>query len=149
VSAEDDIKQAFIQKFNYSDGKITLKRPRRLFLDTDLARFDEIFGYAVKELKFSHLASITGLDEGDVLSFIYHLCQESGIMLNLKLSVPKNNPVIKTVTGYFLSADIYERELADLFGAIVEGLKPDNRYPLPDDWPKGQYPLRKDWKKDV
>ena len=70
-------------------------------------------------------------------------------MLSVKTSVPKNRPVIKTVTSYFLSADVYERELIDLLGAKVEGLPAGNRYPLTDDWPVGQYPLRKDWTVDL
>ncbi|MDD5432403.1 MAG: NADH-quinone oxidoreductase subunit C, partial [Candidatus Omnitrophica bacterium] len=52
----------------------------------------------------------------------------------------------KSVISYFPGAEIYEREVVDLFGAKVEGLPPGNRYPLTDDWPTDQFPLRKDWK---
>ena len=93
------------------------------------------------------LCGITGLDEGITLGFIYHIAREDGIMLNIKVSVDKNNPAIKTITGYFPGADIYERELMDLLGAKVDGLPAGNRYPLSDDWPVDEYPLRKDWKK--
>jgi Ni,Fe-hydrogenase III component G len=89
---------------------------------------------------------MTGLDEQDKLSVIYHIAQDRNIMINIKTSVPKDNPRLRTVTSYFPSADAYERELVDLLGVQVEGLPPGNRYPLPDDWPKGQFPLRKDWK---
>ena len=34
----------------------------------------------------------------------------------------------------------------DLLGIKVNGLAEGQRYPLPEDWPKGDYPLRKDWK---
>jgi Ni,Fe-hydrogenase III component G len=71
------------------------------------------------------------------------------ILINLKTSAPKENPQIKSITQYFPSAEIYERELVDLFGAKVEGLAPGNRYPLTDDWPPGEYPLRKDWKAKI
>ncbi len=57
--------------------------------------------------------------------------------------------MLKTITDYFSSAEIYERELVDLLGVRVEGLKEGKRYPLPDDWPAGQYPLRKDWKVEM
>ena len=49
----------------------------------------------------------------------------------------------------FPGAELYERELVDMFGISVEGLPAGNRYPLPDDWPQGQHPLRKDWKKEM
>ena len=57
--------------------------------------------------------------------------------------------MFKTVISYFPDAEIYEREVVDLFGVTIEGLPPGNSYPLPDDWPKGQYPLRKDWKPEL
>jgi len=107
------------------------------------------FSYAVKEQGFSFLCTITGLDEGEYLSFIYHLAGKDGVVLNIKTKALKDKESIKTVTGYFPSAAIYERELIDLLGAKVEGLPEGIRYPLPDDWPAGQYPLRKDWDASV
>ncbi|MFH0791392.1 MAG: NADH-quinone oxidoreductase subunit C [Candidatus Omnitrophota bacterium] len=147
MTTEENIAQKLNNRFNFLENKIKIQRARRLYLTIDIADFNKIFEYAIKELKFSHLISITGLDEQEKLSFVYHLSQDSGIVLNLKVSVDKNNPVINTVTKYFPGADIYERELIDLFGAKVEGLPPANRYPLSDDWPIGEFPLRKDWKK--
>ena len=105
-----------------------------------------MFDYVVKNMKFCVLGAITGLDEGATLGLIYHLGRENGIVLNLSTSVPKEKPVLKTVTSYFPAADVYEREVIDLLGFQIEGLPEGNRYPLTDDWPAGQYPLRKDWK---
>ena len=143
---EEDIKQKLISKFTYLEGNARVTRPRRVFLEADTKNFLAIFEYLVKELNFTHLCTITGLDEQDKLSFIYHLAGESGVLVNLKTSVSKDNPVLKSVIPYFAGAEIYERELIDLLGAKIEGLPPGNRYPLTDDWPTGQYPLRKDWK---
>jgi Ni,Fe-hydrogenase III component G len=145
MSEENNIKQQLIEKFGFLSDKITVQRPRRIFADIPLANFPEIFDYAVKQLNFSILTTITGLDEGTTLGFIYHLARENGIVLNLYTNAPKDKPVIKTVTAYFPSADAYERELVDLFGAQVTGLPEGDRYPLPDDWPANQFPLRKDW----
>jgi len=146
VPYEEDIKQKLISKFTYLEGNARVTRPRRVFLEADTKNFLAIFEYLVKELNFTHLCTITGLDEQDKLSFIYHLAGESGVLVNLKTSVSKDNPVLKSVIPYFAGAEIYERELIDLLGAKIEGLPPGNRYPLTDDWPTGQYPLRKDWK---
>lgn len=146
MSVEEGIKQELVKNFSFLENKIQIQRQKRLLLEVELASFEKVFEYAIKELKFSHLITITGLDEQDKLGFIYHIAQDGGIMMNIKTSVPKNNPVIKTISRRFPTADIYERELVDLFGAKVEGLAEGNRYPLVDDWPKGQYPLRKDWK---
>ncbi len=142
---EEDIKKELISKFDYLGDKIRVQRIRRLFADVPANSFAEVFGYAVEKMGFVILATITGLDEGPTLGFIYHLAKENGTILNLHTSVPKETPVIQTITSYFPAADAYERELVDLLGAQVEGLPAGNRYPLPDNWPAGQYPLRKDW----
>jgi len=146
MTVEEDIKQALVKKFNYLEPSIRIPRPRRIFLEVNRENFQVVFEYIAKELKFSHLCTITGLDENENLSFIYHLVQDPGVLINLKVSVPKDDPVIKSVISIFPGAEIYERELIDLFGAKVEGLPEGNRYPLTDDWPKGEFPLRKDWR---
>ena len=145
MALEENIKQELEKNFSYLENKIRVQRVRRLSLDVDYADFSQVFEYVVNKLKFSHLITITGLDEQDRLGFIYHLAQDSGIVLNLKTTVSKDSP-IKTVTGFFSGAEIYERELVDLFGAKVEVLPKGDRYPLTDDWPHDEFPLRKDWK---
>ncbi len=142
---EEKIRQQLIERFGLPAEKVNVQRERRIWADIPAANFMEIFDYAVDKLGFVILGTITGLDEGSTLGAIYHLARESGIMLNLHISVPKEKPVIKTISARFPAADAYERELVDLLGMQVEGLPAGNRYPLPDDWPAGQYPLRKDW----
>jgi membrane-bound hydrogenase subunit beta len=146
--AIEDIKQALISRFNLPESAIQRPRLKRIFLDLDQEKFPEVLEFAVKDLKFAILLTITGLDEQERFGVIYHLAQESGAILNIKTSIPRDNPILKTITPVFVNADIYERELMDLFGIKVEGLPPGNRYPLPDNWPENQYPLRKDWKKE-
>jgi len=149
MSEEEKIKQLLADRFNFLADKIMIRRARRLFLEVSMDKFSEVFDHAIKALNFSMLPAITGLDEGDKFGLIYHLAAESGIMLNIKTSIPKDDPILQTVTGYFPSAEMYEREMADLLGMNVKGLPEGNRYPLPDDWPADQYPLRKGWKSDV
>jgi Ni,Fe-hydrogenase III component G len=147
AAKEEKIQGDLTAKFSFLADKVRVQRERRIFSDVPAANFRDVLDYAVKNLEFEFLCTITGLDEGENLSFIYHLTRQDGIVLNLKISVPKNNPVIKTITDYFKGAEIYEREVMDLLGAKVEGLPEGKRYPLPDDWPADEYPLRKDWKK--
>jgi len=146
---EESIRQQLVKKFPILENTLRIQRERRMWVDVPAARFMEIFDYVVKEMHFIVFCTITGLDEGVHLSFIYHLALENGIMLNIKISVPKADPVIKTVTGYFPAAALAEREVMDLLGAKVEGLPEGGRYPLPDDWPLNQHPLRKDWKPET
>lgn len=145
MSQEEIIVDQLTKSFSFLSENIRIARPRRIFASVDYAHFGRVFEFAVKHAGLTSLCAITGLDEGETLSAIYHLAHKNGVVLNLKTSIPKSTPVLESVIEYFPSAEVYERELVDLFGFRVEGLPAGSRYPLTDDWPKGEYPLRKDW----
>lgn len=146
MSDEEKIKSDLENKFGFLKDKVTIKRDRRMSAEVNLDMFPEVFDYLVTKIGFSILCTITGLDEGTSFGLIYHLSRDNKIVLNLKTSLQKEKPVIGTITNYFPAADIYEREVMDLFGIEVSGLPPGHRYPLHDNWPADEYPLRKDWK---
>lgn len=146
MSEEEKIKQELEGKFTYLKDLVIITRERRIFVDLPLAKFEEVFAYAVKDLSFGALSAITGMDTTENFSVIYHLNKEGRILLNLKVILNKKDPHVDTVTAYFPGADIFERELTDLLGIGVDGLAKGHRYPLPDNWPKDEYPLRKDYK---
>jgi len=145
-SREIKIKQELLSRFPCLVDRVRVQRDRRILAEVDYGNFKEVFEYAIRDLKFIFLCTITGLDEVEKISLIYHITRQDGIILNIKTGVAKKRPVLKTIIEYFPSAQIYERELVDLLGLQVEGLPEGKRYPLPDDWPLDQYPLRKDWK---
>ena len=106
----------------------------------------DVLAFAVKDLEFDHLLTITGLDTGECFEFIYHISGKDGILLNLKRKAKREDPVVITsVLPIFEGATFYERELEGLLGVTVDGLPEGRQYPLPDNWPRGQYPMRKDW----
>ena len=140
------VQSELMKTFSGVVSNIRVPRMRRIFAQVPYDQFAGVFERIVDGMGFSILCTITVLDGGASIEIIYHLARPSGVVLNLSTSVPKDRPVVKTITGRFPAADLYEREMVDLMGVQVEGLAPGNRYPLPDDWPAGQYPLRKDWK---
>ena len=146
MNEEEKIKQELEDKFTYLKDAVLIKRKGRIFAELSFEKFDEVFDYAVKQMRFLGLSAITGMDKGDAFAVIYHLNKEGKIILNLRVGLNKENPAVKTVTSYFPGADIYEREMMDLLGIEVKGLAAGHRYPLPDNWPKSEHPLRKDWK---
>jgi membrane-bound hydrogenase subunit beta len=146
MSKEEIIISDLVQKFPFLEGKCTLIRPRRITIDVDRSNTVDFMDYAKASHKFDLLCTITGLDVGENLQFIYHIANYDGIMINVKTNAPKTDPAIKTLLNVYNGATFYERELEDLLGAKVEGLPEGRHYPLPENWPKGQYPLRKDWK---
>jgi membrane-bound hydrogenase subunit beta len=145
MSEATEIKEALEARFPALKDAVRIQREKRLWTAADKALFREVFTYAADELGFTILCTITGLDLGAELGFLYHMARESGVMLNIEGRCPKTESW-GTVTDRFPGAADYEREIVDLLGARIDGLPPGARYPLPDDWPEDEHPLLKDWK---
>lgn len=145
MTQEETIAAEIASRFQFLEGQVKVQRPRRLWMETPADRFEGVLEHLAGRAGFTVLCTITGQDDGDAFSITYHLARMEGVVLNLKVRVPKSAPRWKTIMKTFPGSVIYEREIADLLGVEFEGLPPGHRYPLPDDWPAGQYPLRKDW----
>jgi Ni,Fe-hydrogenase III component G len=148
MTEEQAIQAELVGKFPFLDGRIRIARARRMFAEAPAGQVGEVLGHLEERMQFSILCTITGLDLGATLGVIYHLARPSGVVLSLSTALPKEKPVLQSITARFPAAAAYERELADLLGFQVEGLPDGPRYPLPDNWPAGQHPLRKDWTPD-
>jgi Ni,Fe-hydrogenase III component G len=102
---------------------------------------------ALRVQRLGYLAAITGLDPGPEtgrLEILYHFCAGQAV-ITLRVSVPREGGAVATLSEVIPSAGVFERELAEMFGVTVTGLrKPPHLY-LPDDWPEGVYPLLKDF----
>ena len=146
MQTENEIVEKLCGEFGFLQDKIYVQRQKRIFTGF-LAKeeFEQVLHYAHDELGFYRASHVVGTDEGGDLGFIYLLSNEDGIILALKEKAPKSDPVINSMTDIYPSLELHERELVDLFGAVVEGLPEGPSYPLPDGWPKGSYPMRKDW----
>lgn len=102
---------------------------------------------------WKYLSAITGVDcpaaegaetEGEI-ELLYHFCQ-GAFIFTLRVRAPYSNPVVPSVCGLIPYATLYERELIEMFGVVLEGTPSTDRLFLSDDWPDGVYPLRKSFK---
>ena len=147
MELEEKVVKAIIERFPSLEGHVKIQRRQRIIVDSLVRKnFEQVFAFLTKEAGFTTFHLIIGVDDGDDLGFVYILSNADNIILMLKQSAPKSNPVIASVCDTFPNALWHERELVDLFGAVVENLPPGPTYPLPDGWPAGNYPLRKEWK---
>jgi ech hydrogenase subunit D len=60
----------------------------------------------------------------DVFTITYSFDKEYSF-LNVRVTIPRENPSIPSITESYLAGFTYENELHDLFGIKVEGLKLD------------------------
>lgn len=121
---------------------------------------------ALVDAQWGYLAAITGLDHPwpktakpaakpgeaappahdgpveDRLEALYHFVNGAAVA-TLRVSVPYHDARLPTICPIIPSATLYERELQEMFGIVVEGTPDPGRLLLPDDWPDGVYPLRK------
>lgn len=129
----------------------SVARERRLFVSVALADLKPVMKWLKDELGFYHVSTITGLDSGANWEVLYHL-HDGRAILTLRTALPKAadgaRPHIPTATDIIPGATLYERELQDVLGFIVDDHPDPRRYILPEDWPADVYPLRKDYKVD-
>jgi Ni,Fe-hydrogenase III component G len=145
MANEEKIAGELAARFSQLKDKVRIQRARRIWVEAEEAIFADLVDHLKNKMGFNVLTTITGLDEGERLALVYHIAHFDGTVVNVKRFAPRANPVITTVTDHFPGAELYEREVMDLFGFVIQGLPPGNRYPLPDSFPVGEHPLRKDW----
>ncbi len=109
---------------------------------------------ALMDARWGYLGAITGLDlpapapaEGQpsAESHLVALYQffNGAAVATLRVTVPHSQPVVPSVCAIIPSATIYERELIEMFGFVIENTPITDHLLLPDDWPQNVYPLRK------
>ena len=122
---------------------------------------------AIVDAEWGYLSAITGLDHPwpkapkapakpgetaaptapagpveDRLEALYHFVSGAAIA-TLRVSVPYHDPRLPSICPLIPSATLYERELQEMFGFVVEDTPDPGRLLLPDEWPDGVFPLRK------
>ena len=120
---------------------------RRLFLKVAPADLVPVTETLRDKYGLVFLSTISGLDTGEAFELIYHF-STPGTDFNLRTEIPRADPHIPSISPLIPGAILYERELQDMFGIVVDNIPDPRRVILPDDWPDEQYPLRKDWKHD-
>ncbi len=97
-----------------------------------------------RDLNFDSLMCLSGVDKGEKLAVVYHLCSTPfNVKLTVRAVIDRENPTIPTVEDLWPCANWHEREAYDMFGVNFEGHSDLRRILCPDDW-EG-HTLRKDY----
>ena len=131
------------------DWATEVSRPRLDRLDVNVKVLKELLpivvGLRVKRL--GYLAAIMGIDLGpdaNEMEVLYHFCPEN-VVITLRVRVPRSNASLPSLCEIIPNAEVFERELREMFGIEITGLHTTEHLYLPDDWPEGVYPLRRDF----
>jgi NADH:ubiquinone oxidoreductase subunit C len=125
--------------------ELTNPAPRRLFLKVAPADLLAATGTLRDKYGVVFLSTISGVDTGETFDIIYHFSTPEQDF-NLRTEVPKARPHVESICPLIPGAILYEREIQDMFGIVVDHIPDPRRLLLSHDWPEGQHPLRKDWK---
>ncbi|MBN1897456.1 MAG: NADH-quinone oxidoreductase subunit C [Spirochaetes bacterium] len=136
-----EFKSQIIEVYTHNAKRIYVKIPREA-----LVKVAE-FLYKKARCRF---AIASGMDTRDGLEIIYHFSDDagSGVMINLKISVPHKDPQVESLTCLFKGAEWIEREMHELLGIKFKNHPNLVTLLLPEDWPKGVYPLRRNYKNE-
>jgi len=124
---------------------LTNPAPRRIFLGVSMENLLEAVNWLKKDMGFTHLSTISGVDLGQSFEILYHFANNA-CSLTIRTEIPRETPQLPSICELTPGAVLYERELQDMFGIAVQNIPDSRPLLLPDGWPAGNYPLRKDWK---
>ncbi len=124
-----------------------LAAPRRIDIKVEREHLNGMLSYLKEQLGFTHLGTISGVDLGENFEVVYHMSSDAATV-NVRILTPRRDPKIPSVCAVIPGAILYERELQDMFGMVVENIPDPRPLLLADDWPAGEFPLRKDWQFD-
>jgi len=120
---------------------------RRIFIKIDPGSLVAAVTALRDQMGLRYLATISGVDDREDFELLYHFADDHAC-LSLRTRVPKTAPRIESISHIIPGAILYERELQDMFGLVVERIPDPRPLVVSDDWPAENYPLRKDWKFD-
>ena len=96
------------------------------------------------ETDLNFLVLLTSTDTKKGFQAIYTLESiNTKQMVKIKITVPKDNAVIPSVSHIWATANWYEREAFDMMGIVFSGHPDLKRILNPENWKR--YPLRKDY----
>jgi Ni,Fe-hydrogenase III component G len=131
-----------------SPWAVAATHPQPNRVDLEISAVDLLA--AVKSLVdagWGYLVAISGVDPGvetGALWVLYHFAEDAAVA-TLRVVVPRLDPMVPTIRHIVALAGIYEQELTEILGVIIDGADDNGRLFLPDDWPDGVFPLRKDF----
>ncbi len=129
-------------KFKLNVIRAYLKYRNRVLIDLNKDVFLKVVTFLYKELHFRFIIA-TGRDNDKTFEIVYHFSNDqTGMVANIRVNLPKNKPEIESLTSLFVAADWIEREMHELLG--IKFLNHPNMRSLlsGENWKEGVHPYK-------
>ncbi len=135
----EEIKKHFPDKVY----EITAKNNRRATITVEPASIVTISEFLVRELLFRFIIA-TAMETDKGFEILYHFSKDkAGLVLNVRVILDKENPVIDSLTGLFEGANWIEREMYEIIGINFKNHPNLEKLISDGNWAEGTYPYRK------
>ena len=100
---------------------VTRTETRRVYATVPRENSYQVCKYIHDNLTFEHCSTVIGVDYVDHLTVVYHLTNYyTGVMIELSVDIPVDDPHIESVTSIWEGANWHERETWELFGIVFD-----------------------------
>jgi NADH-quinone oxidoreductase subunit C len=124
---------------------VTVKNHRRVTIDMDPGLIDKIAAYLHSALGFRFIIA-TALHSRQGFEIYYHFSDDkSGLILNVHVVLPHENPEIESLSNFFEASNWIEREIHELFGINFRNHPNQEKLISEGNWAEGVYPYRKEF----
>ena len=124
---------------------VTRTETRRVYATVPRENSYQVCKYIHDNLTFEHCSTVIGVDYVDHLTVVYHLTNYyTGVMIELSVDIPVDDPHIESVTSIWEGANWHERETWELFGIVFDNHPKLQRLLTPDTYEF--FPFRKSYK---
>jgi NADH-quinone oxidoreductase subunit C len=130
-------------KFKTDIQNVYIRYKNRVMMQVKHEVLKKVATYLYKDQGLRFIIA-SAMDNGDKFEIVYHFSKDdTGLMLNLQVFLPKEKPVIESLVPLFVAADWIEREMHELFG--IRFLNHPNLVPLISDgnWEDKAFPYAK------
>jgi len=109
-----------IKELNKIFGKkileVVVKSTRRAIVTIEAAEIVAVSEFLFRELQFRFIIA-TAMETDQGIEILYHFSKDiTGLILNVRVVLEKENPAIETLTGLFEGANWIEREMHEIIG---------------------------------
>ncbi|QNL20414.1 NADH-quinone oxidoreductase subunit C [Hyphobacterium sp. CCMP332] len=140
---KEELYRQLEQNLEHYNVIINKVKSNRVIIDVSADDIVELSKYFLQTLKCRLVTATATQPERDFEIYYHFSHDETGLIMNLHVRVPYDQPEIKSIATLTKSANWIEREMHELFGIEFEGHPEKGPLISDGNWEPGEFPYRK------